>query len=364
MKDVNKTFSDRAARFLPVDMKDRLKSAFNRNTASTPAEIEREDSSSDYNVIFNTERPASAAKTTGLNVPLVGGPAVGMNADPAHPKNGSRQILPDIEDAEIVESDGKDMSASSESEGWAESISQKIANEAVVSQKTKSRFFGDFSSTESVRLKVEKRNEKRATEPPMALNGNSQTQSEERVTLDDSRELDSPAKPNFLFEASPTESLTENFQGSEAVALNSTSSERANIILQEEYPSMDAKAHESENGASADSNSGSTFAAIVIERNSKFSGQLKFAGVITIDGQVEGELIADRIVINEGGIVNAAIDGSTVVIAGTVRGDIRAHNELEILPSGIVEGAVTAPAITVRRGGRVEGRCTIGVPRQ
>jgi len=128
---------------------------------------------------------------------------------------------------------------------------------------------------------------------------------------------------------------------------------------------MDAKAHESENGATADANSGATFAAaIVIERNSKFSGQLKFAGAITIEGQVEGDLVADRIVINEGGVVNAGVDGSTVIIGGTVRGDIRAHHELEILATGIVDGSVTAPAITVRRGGRVEGRCTIGVPRQ
>ena len=127
---------------------------------------------------------------------------------------------------------------------------------------------------------------------------------------------------------------------------------------------MDAKAHESGNGAMGEANSGGSVAAIVIERNSKFSGQLKFSGAITIDGQVEGELVAERIVINEGGVVNASVDGSTVVIAGTVKGDIRAHDELEILPSGIVDGSVTAPAITVRRGGRVEGRCTIGVPQQ
>jgi len=60
----------------------------------------------------------------------------------------------------------------------------------------------------------------------------------------------------------------------------------------------------------------------------------------------------------------ASMSATTVVIAGTVKGDIRAHGELEILPSGIVDGSVTAPAITVRRGARVEGRCTIGVPRE
>ena len=127
---------------------------------------------------------------------------------------------------------------------------------------------------------------------------------------------------------------------------------------------MDAKGPESENGATVRTDGNSSVAAIAIERNSKFSGQLKFSGVIAIDGQVEGELVAERIVVHEGGVVNATVEGNTVVIAGTVKGDIYARNELEILPSGVVHGSVTAPAINVRRGGRIEGRCAIGVPRQ
>ena len=127
---------------------------------------------------------------------------------------------------------------------------------------------------------------------------------------------------------------------------------------------MDAKGHESENGASVRTDGSGSVAAIAIERNSKFSGQLKFSGAVSIDGEVEGELVAERIVVHEGGVVNATVEGNTVVIAGTVKGDINAHDELEILPTGVVHGSVSAPAITVRRGGQVEGRCAIGSPRQ
>ena len=126
---------------------------------------------------------------------------------------------------------------------------------------------------------------------------------------------------------------------------------------------MDAKAHETDNGTAAVKADGNV-AAIAIERNSKFSGQLKFSGAIAIDGQVEGELVAERVVVHEGGVVNATVEGNTVIIAGTVKGDIYARAELEILPSGVVHGSVTSPTISVRRGGRVEGRCAIGVPRQ
>ena len=127
---------------------------------------------------------------------------------------------------------------------------------------------------------------------------------------------------------------------------------------------MDAKAHETDNGATSAVKTDGNVAAIAIERNSKFSGQLKFSGAVAVDGQVEGELVAERVVVHEGGVVNATVEGNTVIIAGTVKGDIYARAELEILPSGVVHGSVTSPTISVRRGGRVEGRCAIGVPRQ
>lgn len=126
----------------------------------------------------------------------------------------------------------------------------------------------------------------------------------------------------------------------------------------------DVKGQESDNGTATVRNDATNIAAIAIERNSKFSGQLKFSGQVSVDGQVEGELVAERVVIHEGGVVNATVEGNSVVIAGTVKGDIYARTELEILPSGVIHGSVTSPTINVRRGGRVEGRCAIGVPRQ
>ena len=232
-----------------------------------------------------------------------------------------------------------------------------------VSQKSRSRFFGDFSSTESVRLKVEKRTEKRPEEMPGASGvvQHAKLAPAEVTVLGAER----GAVPVFALDNdSPKPPTNGHHAIVEGVAAESAGSEQAHINLLEEYDSMEAKEHESENGAAVQSDPGTSAAAIVIERNSKFSGQLKFGGTITIDGQVDGGLIADRIVVNEGGLVVASIDGNTVVIGGTVTGDISAHSDLEILASGVVDGSVTAPAITVRRGARVQGRCTIGVARE
>ena len=51
MKDVTKIISDKATRFLAVDMKDRLKSAFNRNSANTAHDAQPEELP-DYSVDF------------------------------------------------------------------------------------------------------------------------------------------------------------------------------------------------------------------------------------------------------------------------------------------------------------------------
>jgi cytoskeletal protein CcmA (bactofilin family) len=449
LKDVTKIISERATRFLPVDMKDRLRSAFNRNAANTPPTDARAEEVPDYSAIFNANKAPSDQKKPRFDGPLVSGPEDQTQlAEPLSSvtmRNPARQIAHDIEEAEIVVEQSGDGPAATP--GWeaaslktrkAEtpvelrqaSTTPEVANdvpdysaifktnksatavepkaeerkplssaevkpvfkeevkpvkedskpqpeieaksdsskhEEVVAQKPKFRFFGDFNSTESVRLKVDKRTEERPAAGPTASSGNQHTQpvqSEPKSAEVKARSTQEHVAAGFAYEAKPLEQPKDAHRGmTEAVALRPATSDQANINLQKENPSMDAKGHESENGATVRTDGNGSAAAIAIERNSKFSGQLKFSGAIAIDGQVEGELVAERVVVHEGGVVNATVEGNTVVIAGTVKGDIYARNELEILPSGVVHGSVTAPAINVRRGGRVEGRCAIGVPR-
>jgi cytoskeletal protein CcmA (bactofilin family) len=440
LKDGNKTISERATRFLPVDMKDRLKSAFNRNAASTAPENAASEEVPDFAAVFNGNRTAATQAKPRFSGPPVNASQLGDGPASAALRNSGRQVAQDIEEAEIVAesnaepgamvkwesaalktrkapaflevpapsamlaSNDLDYSALLKSDKFTpvkgkpprmleqsnaaakagasksalnddsgpdpapEPVTDSLQNGEAVSQKSKSRFFGDFSSTESVRLKVEKRNEKRPEVAPTSPSGPPLAQPDRAPKEVTVLGAERGTVPVFALDDEPPKSPTNGYRLmtaiTEVVAAEPAHSEQAHINLLEEYDSMDAKEYESANGAASQTDPTTTAAAIAIERNSKFSGQLKFAGAITIDGQVEGELIAERIVVNEGGLVMASISATTVVIAGTVKGDIRAHGELEILPSGIVDGSVTAPAITVRRGARVEGRCTIGVPRE
>jgi cytoskeletal protein CcmA (bactofilin family) len=448
LKDEPKSISERATRFLAVDMKDRLKSAFNRSaTGPAPAsDTPLAEDAPDYSAMFAHRSPA-AQKKTPISAPLT----QTQLAEPTSSvtmRSPERQIAHDIEEAQIVGGAGNDPSNSpaweavslktrkveaaaegrraaapeiaSDTDAAALFNGSKPANadrkvspppapkamldsaavakpateikpvvkeeatpsigeprspavevasskhEEPVAPKSKFRFFND--SAESVRLKVEKRPEERpAPEPPPA---STVSQAVTPPARPESRpvEIKPPSTQAAATLAARAPEPVElpkdiNRVTTEAVAAQPVTSGQPNLKPQKENASMDAKGQENENGAGVKADSNAAGAAIAIERNSKFSGQLKFSGAIAIDGQVEGELVAERIVVHEGGVVNATVEGNTVVIAGNVKGDVYARNELEILPSGIVHGSVTAPAITVRRGGRVEGRCAIGVPR-
>jgi cytoskeletal protein CcmA (bactofilin family) len=234
--------------------------------------------------------------------------------------------------------------------------------------------FGRLSSTEHVRLKVDpRRSEEREAEEPspvMASSGNQRALEPVRPYRESAESKPRTTKEHmaagFAYEAKPLEQPRETHRSSgEPAAPRATASERN--LHQQKETSMYAKGQQQEshdNGTATIRTDGANLASIAIERNSKFSGQLKFSGAIAIDGQVEGELVAERVVVHEGGTVNATIEGNTVVVAGTVKGDIYARAELEVLPSGVIHGSVTTPSINVRRGGRIDGRCTIGAPRQ
>ncbi len=392
MKDGSKTISERATRFLPVDMKDRLKSAFHRNSPNPISDDEVVAQPPDFVGTFEPNRP-TAPKAPRLSVQTTPGGSKKSGLGEAGFGNLALQLGNDIEEAEIVletmPAPEKASSVAAEELICRATLSRAVEadsrkddskaqvgiaakldnskHEEAVSQKSKSRFFGDFTSNESVRLKIEKRNEKRPLEAPLPPGNNSQLQAapiEPGLPEEKSLATESAVGPGLAPDAPGLEQPSAADRGTIApVAAAPAIAEQTYINLPEENYVMDAKGTESENGAPVRTDGNAGKAAFSIERNSKFSGQLKFAGVVAIDGQVEGAVVADHIVVNEGGIVNASVEAATLVIAGTVTGDVLAHDELEILATGVVDGSVTAPAISVRRGGRVEGRCTIGVER-
>jgi cytoskeletal protein CcmA (bactofilin family) len=97
-----------------------------------------------------------------------------------------------------------------------------------------------------------------------------------------------------------------------------------------------------------------------IGEGSVFEGKFYISGSLKIDGKFEGEIKTDEeLVVGENGKVKTDSYAKSVVIAGTVVGNITAENEVRLLESAKVLGDITAPSISIQRGVVAQGKVTI-----
>lgn len=103
----------------------------------------------------------------------------------------------------------------------------------------------------------------------------------------------------------------------------------------------------------------STEITALLGRGTKFEGKLHFEGRVRVDGTFKGEIKSDdTLVIGDGAEVHAEIDCATVIVrGGTVHGNIRAKNALEIHAPGKVIGNIHSPSIFIDRGVEFQGSC-------
>jgi len=90
----------------------------------------------------------------------------------------------------------------------------------------------------------------------------------------------------------------------------------------------------------------------------QFKGVLSFAGAVRIDGQLEGEIVGDEmLIIGEPGQVKAEIEVGTLVVSGHVQGTIVAKERVELLRPSRVTGTIKTPCLVVAEGALFNGNC-------
>nr|WP_275439088.1 polymer-forming cytoskeletal protein [Archangium violaceum] len=94
----------------------------------------------------------------------------------------------------------------------------------------------------------------------------------------------------------------------------------------------------------------------LLGKGSEFEGKLTFEGQVRIDGKFNGQIFTkDVLVIGDGARVQAEINAGTVIINGTVEGNVRATQLVELHAPARVKGNVETPALTMDRGVIFEG---------
>jgi cytoskeletal protein CcmA (bactofilin family) len=100
-------------------------------------------------------------------------------------------------------------------------------------------------------------------------------------------------------------------------------------------------------------------------KGSRVSGQLSFQGPATIDGVVDGEIQCQgTLTIGESAEVRAKISGQSVVIRGTVEGNVTAKERVELAAPARLTGNIDSPRLVVTEGVVFDGDCSMGIAKQ
>ncbi len=101
----------------------------------------------------------------------------------------------------------------------------------------------------------------------------------------------------------------------------------------------------------------------VIGFGANFVGTLEFSRPLQINGNFEGEIKSNGILlISETATVKATIKANTVILGGHVIGNIEAKNRVEMLPNGKLTGNVRTPKLQIADGVIFDGNCEMVFP--
>ncbi len=98
--------------------------------------------------------------------------------------------------------------------------------------------------------------------------------------------------------------------------------------------------------------------ATVFGKDTEFNGDLTFKKSLQINGSFNGEINSSGfLVIGEGAEVKANIKAKTVILKGTVHGNIEAVSNLEIDVKGKLFGNIRTSKLKIADGVVFEGKC-------
>jgi cytoskeletal protein CcmA (bactofilin family) len=98
-----------------------------------------------------------------------------------------------------------------------------------------------------------------------------------------------------------------------------------------------------------------------IDQGSEFEGKLTFKDTVRIDGVFRGEITSQNtLIVGETGEILATVRSRSVLVSGTVTGDIFASDRLVLHKTARVEGDVEAGTIAIEEGAVINGKITMG----
>lgn len=100
-----------------------------------------------------------------------------------------------------------------------------------------------------------------------------------------------------------------------------------------------------------------------LDQGCSIKGDIVFADLLRVHGHASGTVRSDgELLVGEGGVVEGEIMVARLVVAGTVRGTIKARERLVVHGSGRITAEIATPVLVVDEGGVVEGTVKMTAP--
>ncbi|HJZ69542.1 MAG TPA: polymer-forming cytoskeletal protein [Blastocatellia bacterium] len=99
-----------------------------------------------------------------------------------------------------------------------------------------------------------------------------------------------------------------------------------------------------------------------IARRVEVSGEVRFAGVLQVEGKVTGKLISETgtLVIEQTGEVNADVEVGVCLIRGALHGNLDIRSRVEVSKTGRIQGDIKTPVLIVEEGALLKGAVLMG----
>jgi cytoskeletal protein CcmA (bactofilin family) len=93
-------------------------------------------------------------------------------------------------------------------------------------------------------------------------------------------------------------------------------------------------------------------------------GTLVFQDTIRLDGKLVGKILSEKgtLIVGERAVIEAEIQVGTAVISGTVDGQIKAAERIDVHAPAKITGDIQAPVVSIETGVGFNGKCTMTKP--
>jgi len=94
--------------------------------------------------------------------------------------------------------------------------------------------------------------------------------------------------------------------------------------------------------------------------HSIITGELSFEGSVRIDGRFNGNIHADKestLIVSEGAIIQGEVHVPSLILHGTIEGNVHASESLKLGSTGYLNGDVEYKVLSLTEGSAINGHC-------